>query len=208
MKSDNSLTEAKINSYTFHELSQAVHASDQELRAYLRDRNVMHVDDDCLELKLLDDSYFAYVAMMILRRLEEESYEVGKVPKDECIECLQTLEPLDVLQFVFGKLFGQSESASDLSEDAQTEKVSESRTGCDNNSNCYRLNEKSVCRLFAYYLLSQFDKMSSEQFEQIVRESLPEGVTWNYEHVNDCLITLEAPQKNREIVTYVKYVKI
>ena len=145
----------------------------------------MNVERANLELKLLDDAYYSHVAMMILRRLEEESYNVGKVPKDDCLDCLKTLEPSDVLEFVFEKLFIKNND----------ENVS---------GELYKLNDKNVCRLFAYYLLSGFDKMCLEQFEQVILESLPDGVDWNYDYVNDCLITLEAPQKNREVVTFVK----
>merc|ERR1712062_830754 len=105
-------------------------------------------------------------------------------------------EPRDILDFVFDKLFHVSEAM---------ESVSLSSVPVENDDKLYTLNDRSVCRLVAFYLLSHFDKMSTEQFEQVVTESLPEGVTWSYEHVEDCLITIEAPQKNREIVTYVKY---
>ena len=167
----------------------------------------MHINEHDRKLRMLSDSYFTDVAMTILRRLEEESYSTSRVPRRECLDCLVSLEPEDVLDFVFDKLFDP------LSEDGNTSRESEKlenesleffESAEKTEDLLYKLNEKAVCRLFTYYILSGFEKMQLTQFEQVMLDSLPDGVTWNFDYVTDCVITIEAPLKTRDLAAYVK----
>ena len=192
----NASSSKHCNGYTFAELCHEVQASKTELKNYLDKLNVMFVHEQTKKLRLLSDSYFTDVAMTILRRLEEESWDSSRVPRQECLECLTSLEPEDVLQFVFDKLFDPVLKSNSTLEDSQE---NDQIDGC-----LYKLNERSVCRLFTYYILSGFEKMQLSQFEQVMTESLPDGVTWNFDYVKDCVITIEAPLKTRDLAAYVK----
>ncbi|XP_068081058.1 sister chromatid cohesion protein DCC1 isoform X2 [Anabrus simplex] len=144
-----------VKTYTFHQLLDTVQASEMELQEALQKEMVCCVKD---KWRVLSHDYHFRVLSHILNLLDENSWSLNSVPKEETVKELCDLVPEEIL----GQCFDW---------------YMEPTGGTDTRGNpLYSLSEPKVCRFLAEVLLRGAGNFDLKSFLSTWQNSVPEGV--------------------------------
>ncbi|CAG9824485.1 unnamed protein product [Phaedon cochleariae] len=138
---------------TFEELSNKVQASNKELKDALESMTVLELNN---KIRLLDLEYHFRVLSLMLKLVEENSWQLDEIDFDETIEALKDLAPREVISSLFDKYTEESKLIDSLQ--------------------LYRYKEDVVCTFFAKVLLHGTGRFELNEFLQTWKDSVPEGM--------------------------------
>ncbi|XP_041975696.1 sister chromatid cohesion protein DCC1 [Aricia agestis] len=143
----------KTKLLTYEDLLDRVQASRAELADELEKIQAVQVDE---HYRLLDFDYEFRVLSYMLDLIEENSWALDRISREETLESLKDLIPRPILEAMFR--FYTEESV---------------REGA---AQYYRYREGKVCRYLARVLLNSAGKFNLAEFMQAWRDSVPEGM--------------------------------
>ncbi|KAJ0171436.1 hypothetical protein K1T71_012986 [Dendrolimus kikuchii] len=147
-----SVDKAKL--FTYEAILDQVQASRAELDDELEKIQAIKIDD---HYRILEFDYEFRVLSYMLDLIEENSWPLDKISKDETLNSLKELVPLQILEAMFR--FYTVESL------------------IDDNVQYYKYKEDKVCRFLGRVLLTSAGKFNLVEFMQAWKDSVPEGMT-------------------------------
>lgn len=140
--------------YSYNELLSKVQASKKEFDDVLIKLKALEIDN---KIRIIDFEYHFRVLSYMLDLIQENSWELNEIDKNETIASLEDIVPKLILE----KLFNLYTEPSEI---------------IDDNKQFYRYKETDVCRFLAEALLKSTGKLNLMDFMQAWKESVPEGM--------------------------------
>lgn len=138
---------------SFNELVDYSQASVFELQQLFRKIETITVDN---KVRILDLEYQFRVLSFLLKSIEENSWPLDAIQKEESINSWKDVVPEEILNQLFDKYTSESKIIDDLI--------------------LYEYNETKVCQFFAKVLLHYAGKFNLHDFLQSWKDSVPEGM--------------------------------
>lgn len=138
---------------SFDELSNISQASQAELELFLNKMDIITIEN---KVRILDLDYHFRVLSFLLKSVDENSWPLHEVKKDESIDAWSEIVPKEILVAIFNMYTEESKKIND-------EVV-------------YKYNELRVCQFFAKVLLQYAGKFNLNDFLQAWKDSVPEGM--------------------------------
>lgn len=140
--------------YTYDMLLNEIQASDLQLKQALK--NLLTIELNGF-IRTLNFEYHFRVLSLMLKLIEENSWDLNEVDYDTTINSLSDLIPLQILDAVFNYYTEESKMIDAVQ--------------------LYQYKEDKICKFFARVLLSSAGKFNLNEFLQAWSESVPEGMT-------------------------------
>lgn len=139
---------------SFEELVDYSQASVFELKELFSKIETITVDN---KIRLLDVEYQFRALSFLLKSMEENSWPLDEIQKDESINAWKEIVPETILEQLFNKYTTESKTTDDQI--------------------LYKYDETKVCQFFAKVLLHYAEKFNLHDFLQSWKDSVPEGLT-------------------------------
>lgn len=138
---------------SFEELSDIAAASESELKLLLSKLDAVIIND---KVRVLHLDYHFRVLSFLLKSVEENSWPLDEVRRNETINAWKEVVPEEVLEAVF-------ELYTDESKEIDDEVL-------------YKYDEFKVCQFFGRVLLEYAGKFNLNEFLQAWKDAVPEGM--------------------------------
>lgn len=139
--------------YTFEELDSVIQSSAKELKEALSKMDIVIIND---KIRLLEFEYHFRVLSLMLKLIEENSWDLDEINYEETVEALQDLVPVEIINCLFDKYTEHSKILD--------------------HQQLYAYKEKEICIFLAKVLLAQSGKFNLNEFFQAWKDSVPEGM--------------------------------
>ncbi|XP_034939422.1 sister chromatid cohesion protein DCC1 isoform X2 [Chelonus insularis] len=167
----------KHNMYTWSELCCEIQASDEELRAAISEYMVVEMDGF---YRLISFEFESKALTMMLDFMEENSWSLNQVNKEETYEALKELIPRPIFDMVFHKYAARNAVNS-----------------------FFTYNIEKVCKFLAKVLLSGSPVNDFKLFMEAWRMGVPEGINPKLEYLHGIAVVVWNNEKARkEIVSF------
>lgn len=135
------------------DLLNQVQSSEEELLAELKSMNAITINQ---KIRILDFEYHCRVLSYMLKVADGNSWALDEIDLDETLTELEDLFPREIVASLFA-LYTEKSKIID-------------------GTQLYKYKQHDVCRIFAKILLYSAGKLNLDEFHQVWRESVPEGM--------------------------------
>lgn len=157
-----------VKNYTVESLLDFIQASKEELERALVDLQTCVING---YVRILDFDYKFNVLSQIVNVIESRSLPLDKIPKDSVIEALEDLIPKDIIEKCFIWFANETDEVD------------------ENGTKLYKLDEYSVCRIYAEVLLRAAGKFHLEEFIESWQKSVPDGMVCDLKQLRGLALT-------------------
>ncbi|XP_057336272.1 sister chromatid cohesion protein DCC1 [Microplitis mediator] len=169
----------KDNLYDWDKLINSIQASEKELEDALIQYSIASLDG---YYRLISFEFETKALTMMLDFMEENSWKINKINKEETYEALKDLIPKPIFEIIFNKYANKNSNE------------------CDK---LYTYDEKKVCRCLAQVLLASSPVNDYNRFMEAWKMGVPEEINPKLEYLyGTAVVVWNADKQRKDIVSF------